>query len=393
MGSELGRADYSYWFVLKHFEPLLAELGEVVILDTPDGTPPGGSRPDDVRLLFLPPHRIGPDLARGAIPVFAWEYDTIPDEPWGGQSANDWRLTLAAARGAITHSRYAADAVRRSLGDDYPVVSLPAPLWDSYAPLADGERPDSWTWSISARVLDSWAVGLRDGPVLDEAVPLPEVEEQTLSFEGVVYTTVANPDDGRKRWQDTLMAFVEAHREHADATLVIKVVHFDALVGFGIVWHVLRRLGPFACRVVVVQGYLPDEAMRTLIRGSSFVVNSARGEGQCLPLMEFMSAGAPAIAPAHTAMAEYVTEESGFPVGWTTEWTQWPHDARLVLRCMTFPPRWDLLVDAFRESYLLATQDPSGYRAMSLAASRSQYDYCSRDVVGTALTRFLADLP
>lgn len=392
IGTELGRSDYSYWFVLKYFEPLLASIGDVVILDSPDAPAPGGPGPDDVRLLFLPPHRIGPDLARGAIPVFAWEYDTIPSEPWGGEPANDWRVTFAAARGAITHSRYAADAVHRTMGQDYPVTSLPAPLWDRFAPLAQEPTPRVWQWHVSARVLDSWQAGLREGPVLDEAVPLPEPREQSLTFEGIVYTTVANPDDGRKRWQDTLTAFVTAHRDHPDATLIIKIVHFDALVGFGIVWHVLRRLGPFACRVVVVQGYLTDDAMETLITGSDFVVNSSRGEGQCLPLMEFMSAGVPAIAPAHTAMAEYVTAASGFPVGWTEEWTQWPHDARLVLRCLTYPPRWDQLVEAFQASYRIAREDPDAYLELSRGAQRAQHDYCSREVVGASLRRFLAEL-
>ena len=204
-----------------------------------------------------------------------------------------------------------------------------------------------------------------------------------------MYTTVANPDDGRKNWQDMASAFVWAHRDNPGATLIIKVVHFDADLATELVWGVLRRLGPFQCRVVVVHGYLEDDAMRSLIRGTSFTVNSSRGEGQCLPLMEFMSAGVPAVAPDHTAMAEYVNTDDGFPVSWTTEWTHWPHDPRRALRCLTYPPSWNSLRTAFRDSYRTAVDSPARYQEMSRGATESLRSYCSRAVVTGELRRFL----
>lgn len=83
MSAELGRADYSYRFVLQYFRPVLAEIGTVVELPDPHDLPDGLPGVTDVLLLFMPPHQIPLDLADRAIPVFAWEYTTIPTEPFG----------------------------------------------------------------------------------------------------------------------------------------------------------------------------------------------------------------------------------------------------------------------------------------------------------------------
>ena len=43
-------------------------------------------------------------------------------------------------------------------------------------------------------------------------------------------------------------------------------------------------------------------------------MNASRCEGLYLPLMEFMSCGTPAIAPDHSAMADYMDAQVGFVV-------------------------------------------------------------------------------
>ena len=47
-----------------------------------------------------------------------------------------------------------------------------------------------------------------------------------------------------------------------------------------------------------------------------------------MPLMEFMSAGRPVIAPRHTAMADYIDESSAFIVASSPEHNVWPDDPR-----------------------------------------------------------------
>ena len=55
--------------------------------------------------------------------------------------------------------------------------------------------------------------------------PLPPMTNaQSLVLDGIVYTTIVNPFDPRKNWQDTLSAFLLALGDRADATLVVKVV-------------------------------------------------------------------------------------------------------------------------------------------------------------------------
>lgn len=390
VANELGRSDYSYWFVLNYFRPMLEGLGEVVVLSSPDQQP-APTDASDLLLLFMPPHTIPLDLAEHAIPVFAWEYTTIPSESWAGEPRNDWREILSRAPGAITHSRFAADAVRAAMGTDYPVTSLPAPVWDRYAPLAAQPQPPDCRLTFTGAVIDSARVGLTQGPDHPQPDTTPGRHELTLS--GVIYTSVVNPNDGRKVWEDTITAFVWAHKDNPDATLVLKLVHFDKDTAVGIVWDFMRRLAPYRCRIVALHSYLPTEQFQQLMAGSTFVVNSSRGEGQCLPLMEFMSAGVPAIAPDHTAMAEYVHDRDALVVASSAEWTHWPHDPRRFLRCLMHPVTWDSLRAAFVAGQRIATEDPRRYEHMRESASATLRTHCSQEVIRAGMARFLSDLP
>lgn len=389
VAAELGRAEYSYWFVQQYFLPLLAELGQVQTLTSADETVPADPDLTDVRLLFLPPQLVPEAAADTSIPVFAWEYSTIPTEPFAGDPRNDWRTVLSRTPGAITHSRYAAAVVRDSMGEAYPVAALPAPVWDRFADLADPDTPSVSAIEFEGSVLDSAVVDPSQRPALPET----PVGPCRLDLEGVVYTTVVNPHDGRKVWQDTITAFVWAHRDNPDATLVVKLVHHDKDIALSAAWDFMHRLAPYQCRIVAVHAFLPDDTYRRLIQISTFVVNSSRGEGQCLPLMEFMSAGVPAIAPDHTAMAEYVTADNAFVVTWSREWTWWPHDPRRFLRCMKHPVNWDSLRRAFATSYLVATRDLDRYQQMSAAATATLQRHCSQRVVAAGLSEFLDTLP
>lgn len=124
------------------------------------------------------------------------------------------------------------------------------------------------------------------------AMPTPTSGTTSLDFTGPVFTTVVNPYDGRKVWADTITAYVAALREEPDATLVLKLVHHDRDLALAAAWDFMHRLSPYRCRILAVHGYLTDLQFAELIAATTFVVNSSRGEGQCLPLMEFMSAGA-----------------------------------------------------------------------------------------------------
>lgn len=383
----LGRSDYSYHYVKRYFADALA--GHAPLTEVTQAAELRGL--DRLDLLFAPPHRLPPVAAdEAALAVFAWEYDTIPSDGWNDNPRNDWRIPLSEMRGSIVHSQYARTAVVAALPDGYPVCSAPAPVWDTYAPLADSARPDSWSIRFRGWVLDSRQVGVDSSPVMSGASP--DVADREVEFGGIVYTTVVNPDDGRKNWIDTFSAFAETFRDNADVTLLIKLVHHDAGRAFDLVTDMIYRPAPYRCRVVVVFGYLDDDSYRTMIAGSSFVVNSARGEGQCLPLMQFMSAGVPAIAPDHTAMAEYVTTDNAFVVASSLTWSHWPHDPRLMLRCMTYVIDWQSLSDAYAASWEVVSGAEGSYRDMSAAASQSLRGFASRATVLNTLSGFLPDV-
>ena len=151
--------------------------------------------------------------------------------------------------------------------------------------------------------------------------------------------------------------FCRSFAAEPGATLLLKLTHHDGTQGLALILRLLWRLAPFACRVVLIHGFLDDEAYHEMVRVTSYVVNSAHGEGQCLPLMEFMSAGKPAIAPPHTGMADYVTADCAYLVD------------------SSAGPR------AYVGCFLAAGADPARYDAMSGAATASLQRHCSAEVV------------
>ena len=101
--------------------------------------------------------------------------------------------------------------------------------------------------------------------------------------------------------------------------------------------------------------------------------------------MEFMSAGRPAIAPRHTAMLDYVTEENAFVPHSRTRQSVWPHDPRRAIRCLRQQISFSGLVECFRRSYAVARYDAPLYAQMSAAATAALKAYCSDDVATTRM--------
>jgi glycosyltransferase involved in cell wall biosynthesis len=390
----LGRAEYSYYFVVKAFRPVLTRLGIVVPVRDPvrDVTAIHANAAQHgeecVFLSFAAPHNTPLGLSCQTIPVFAWEFDTLPNEVWDDDPRNDWGYVLRRTGRAITHSGFAADTTRAALGRDFPVASIPAPVWDTHAGLfkAAGNGPAlpaGMTVQVAGRVIDTRAIDLSlyNSPErrVNGWAPLPHASEGTtrLRLDGVVYTTVLNPHDGRKNWIDMLDAFVWGLRNQADATLILKLTHSEPDGAISRMLERLSKLTPFLCRVVLIDGYLSDDDYARLMSATTFAVNSSHGEGQCLPLMEFMSAGKPAVTPDHSAMADYATTENAFLVASSPEPAFWPHDPRNIYRTLRRRLVFESLMKAFTDSYAVARRDPLRYAAMSEAAHETMRAHCS----------------
>ena len=504
IATSLGLPEYSYYFVLRDFLPVLRQLGEVVVVDDPQlevDRHHAAAVEKGERCLFLsfsPPHKTTLGLSCPTLPVFAWEFESIPNEPWLDEAHQDWSHVLRSCGSAITHSAMTVEAVRRELGEEFPIVAIPSPVWDKFADqrgcmvpaaashsirmsagivldthdvalepfmpgldavakavataratlkgneaapakakaLSEAVTPES-RLQITRRYIGAWYLQVLRGlaPWLPErwpssvtapSVPLPaepepeqasagphmeprnQVEPSTLpeqgvqprfpgwvpgtcSFEltGVVFTALFNPYDGRKNWIDMLTAFCAAFRDEADATLVFKLGHHDYQAALSSMLMCIARLPRFKCRVLMVHGYLEKSEFDSLIAASAFVVNASHGEGQCLPLMELMSCGKPAIAPRNSAMLDYIDEEVAFVVDGWLDATAWPHDPRLAYRTGRQQIDWSSLVEQYRAAYRCYKEDPDRYRRMSAAAIQRMHDHCSQAVAKARLQQFL----
>lgn len=404
----LGAPEYSYYFVLKEFRPVLEELGLVVPVSDPvnevDNIWANAARHGlpCTFLTFSPPHRTFIPAHCPTIPIFAWEFDTLPREVWNSDTRHDWRTVLRQTGRAITHSGFAVRTVKRDMGDDYPVISLPAPVWDRFAAVYNPRepRPASAHITIRGRVFDSRDIDLAIHTPAYRAVhgiaALPGAEEREarheLALTGVVYTSVLCPLDGRKNWFDLVCGFCWALRDAPDATLVLKLTHRDCDAAITNMLEDLAKLPEFRCRVVIIDGYLPDDAYLELARLSTYAVNTSHGEGQCLPLMEYMSAGKPAVAPGHTSMADYINDRNAFIIRSHPEPTIWPHDPRRAFRTLRQRIDFESLLLAYRESYATARHDPARYARMAAAAHEGLRGHCARAGLRDGLLGFLPGL-
>ncbi|HBX55225.1 glycosyltransferase [Pseudomonas sp. UBA2684] len=497
IASSLGLPEYSYYFVLRDFLPALRRLGDVEIIETPelqvdrlyDQACAAGER--CVFLSFTPPHKTPLTLRCPTVSVFAWEFDSIPNEPWLDELNQDWRYVLSKCGLGITHSELTVQAVKTELGKNFPIISVPSPVWDKYQGLREQssalplvcplrievrsgvvldthdvalepympgldavanavkaaraqERPASSTGGtsdalliqpfrqqsrlrVSRRYLGEWYLRcVRDRllpsprPATATALTLvsedktkhlepcntvepkllpksgltPQTQEWDLapcSFElsGVVFTALFNPYDGRKNWVDMLTAFCAAFKDTPDATLLFKLGHHEYQSALNDMLMCMARMPAFRCRVVLLQGFLEGPEFDSLIRASAFVINASHGEGQCLPLMEFLSCGKPAIAPQHSAMRDYIDEDVAFIVDSWLDASAWSHDPRLAYRTCRHQIDWASLVKAYSDAYACMTDDPERYARMSAAAVERMRGHCSVEIASERLRTFL----
>ena len=405
----IGRSEYSYYFVLQSFRPLLEKLGIVIEVDDPERQVDGiwvnarSLGEDCIFLSFSPPHKTPTGLKCPTIPIFAWEFDTIPNEIWDDETRHDWTTVIGSRGRAIVHSSNTVATVRRALGRNVDVSSVPAPVWDRYAafrsdaglvPVCGQQAP----FTVDVPCIDSRTVHLEgfdrsrseaDRFSLAAAYVSAQPRHQTIELDGVVYTAVLNPFDARKRFWDMISHFVWAFRERPDATLLLKTTHADLLLVMVAILGDLVRLRPFRCRILVVHGLVRQETYDAIIRATTYAVNCSAGEGQCLPLMEFLSCGIPAIAPCNSAMADYITERNSFIVASHPEPTSWPQDTRQMLRTLRERVDFHSLIVALQDSFIVARCDADRYQEMSSESSEALRQHCSDAVILDRLRKSL----
>jgi glycosyltransferase involved in cell wall biosynthesis len=407
IADNLGRSEYSYYFVLKELRPVLERLGIVVAVSDLSNEVDRIYRnalqrgEECLFLCFAPPHYTPIDFSCPTISIFAWEFDTIPYEEWSGEPRNDWRIVLRHLGRAITHSEFTVRNVKAVMGEDFPVVSIPAPVWNRFdqlrrkypaTPVCKGVELSVVGTVVDSRTVDlePYAPFLKVPGVFSKLPPESGRDDPAkVRIDGVVYCAVLNPYDARKNWFDMICGFCLAFRDVPDATLVLKLTHQDRSTAMHAILEDLYKVPPFQCRVIMIHGYLEDDNYEKMVAASCYTVNTSRGEGQCLPLMEFMSAGRPAISPTHTAMADYITPDNAFTLESSLEAFHWPQDPRQAFRSCRHRLNFSTVLDAYRESYRVAKEDPERYARMSRQANLDLRRHCSQEVAEARLTDFL----
>ncbi len=450
-GQRLGAPGYSYDIVARLFLPLLERWGEVV----PAPRDPGGIESairaarrrglQPIQLSFLPFQDVYLTASAPNVVFPFWEFPDVPAEAFDGNARNNWvamanRCDLLLVCGQFTVEAFQRAGIRTPIRvvpvptpDEYfriprwsadkithlacPAYVFPNPdvapqqLWD--APDAehhDDHRPSRP--SFKRELLGKLRVTYRRlmkpliPPVVHEAMRhrvrpigydpwrsyLWSCRREQFELSGIVYTSIFSPHDGRKNWQDLLSAFVLALRDRPDATLIVKLIAKERLTVEKVL-HYYRTLGlAHRCKVVFVTDYLSAEQMLELARASAYYLTTTRAEGCCLPLLNYLAAGRPGVAPCHSAIGDYFGPEMGFIIGSSRERTIWPQDRRIRFKTTWHRLEWPSVVEQIRSSYELARDDGAGYETLAAAARTRMTQWVAAESVWPRLREALDTL-
>ncbi len=421
--SRVGAASYSYYYVTRAFAPLLRRWGTVVESVRP------GERIDElarqqqspvIHLGFLPLDLFHRTRHAPNVAFPFWDFPDLPAVALGGNPRNNWVATANELDLILTSSEFTQDAFVRS-GVRTPVSVVPVPLHGTYAGIPRFERDHRVVLDCRCHVLKPAPAAAHRSRTKDvyHRFVAPRLSRrsadrlsaaahalsamrgewretghvdceagESVELTGIVYTTVLNPFDQRKNWPDLLTAYLMALAGCDDATLVIKVAVPPDRASSGVnkIVSFYRRLDlAHRCKIVLVSEYMNDTLMAELARGTTYYLNASRAEGACLPLQDFLAAGRPAIAPRHTAIADYFSAGAGFVVDSHPEPAAWPQDPDG--RCTTTWHRivWPSLHDAIRESYSVAKSDRGRYEELAANARTSMASRAAADAVGPRL--------
>jgi glycosyltransferase involved in cell wall biosynthesis len=411
---------------------------------------------EPVHLSFLPLHlvRLVPDAPNIVVP--AWEFPDIPCTDLGGDPRHNWARIADEATLLITHTDFARDAfVRAGVRTPVHVVPVPiapaylaAPAWQPgqcvvlnrpcyvfprpESPLAVGRisnpsyqgrrisnpsyRAPAFRRRLRARAAMLYRLLTRRLPTafqisIKRALRAAEagyVEARrvlaeahvaaccplspALALTGVVYSTILNPLDGRKNWEDLLSGFLLALGDRDDAVLLVKLIVSPDKEATSLheLFDYYGHLGlRHRCKLAFMTAYLSELELLELTRASTYYVNTSRAEGSCLPLQNFLASGRPAVAPGHTGMADSVDAGCGFVIASHPEPACWPQDPEP--RAVTTWHRlvWQSLHDQFRASYEIAHHNLARYHELSRAARARMEDLASAERVWPRLAAAL----
>jgi vacuolar-type H+-ATPase catalytic subunit A/Vma1 len=103
-----------------------------------------------------------------------------------------------------------------------------------------------------------------------------------------------------------------------------------------------------------------------------------------------MGQGVPAVAPNHTAMADYVTTKNTFVVKSNLCPTFWPFDERRAIRTLCYRIDWHSLMEAFENSLQVALDDKESYQSMRIESIAAVKAVAGHEVVYNKMNSYLS---
>jgi hypothetical protein len=435
-GKNLGTPGYSYDIVAQLFRPLLERWGEVVPVARDcaaiDAAAEDARRRDmePVHVSFVPFQDVCLSTKAPNVIVPAWEFPDVPNEAFDGNPHNDWVATSALCDLVIVGGPYTV-ATFRNGGIRAPIYVVPVPTPQAYfdvPPREPGQSvllgcggyvfqhettpaatttdpPASAARSMRAFLRRRTRLAYRHGvkPLVPPAVHgalrtaahalAPRLMDlfgrqhrrPYLELSGVVYTSIFNPADGRKNWEDLLGGFLTALGDCCDATLVLKLIARDPTWSERIADYYHRLDRRHRCRVAFITDYLSDQQMLELCRATTYYLSTTRAEGNCLPVMNYLAAGRPTVSTCHTALSDYFTDEVGFVIDSHPEPAIWPHDSRLRFKTSWARVVFPSLLDQLRRSYEVARNGRQTYEALAARGRDRIREWAHPEVVWTRL--------
>ncbi len=448
-GRGLGVAGYSYDILAQQFLPLFKQWGQVIPVADPKqnleaaAETARGQNLNPIHVALFPLERVTFSESMPNVVIPAWEYPDIPQEAFFGNQQCNWvassrRCAVIAVAGRFTEQAFRGAGVKSN------VRIVPAPVSNDYFNLSR-RMPDSGTHidcstfefpqqqdgdaslsgrnqkrTVARRTFKLMDFGIRSvyrtcvRPLMPRRIervataaihashlawkrsalpPRGQKSNGGLDLDGVVYTSVFNPGDPRKNWEDLLSGFLHALGDCEDATLVIKLatsegLHIESILSGYRAMRIAHR-----CRLVFIDEYLSDQQMRSLAEASTYYITTTHAEGYCLPLMNYLAAGRPAISASHSAIADYFNDDMGFVIESNPAPTSFLFDTTGRRNTTWHRLDWPSLVEQIQKSYNVAKFDRSTYEAKSNGARENMRQRCDgenvwphlRDALETAL--------
>ncbi len=443
-GKNLGVPGYSHDIVMQLYAPILETWGEVIPIADPwnnlesaiEDARQRGLDPIHLSVIPCQDAYLSPNVPNVLMP--AWEFPDIPDHDFGLNPQNDWTKVASRCDALIVSGPFTSQAFKKS-GVSIPIHHVQVPTSDRYFGLEtwqadqsrtiectgysfsfDKEQPQTIPLPIAPphrkpkRGLKKFgrrvekAVRDRLRSVVNENLyrrvsnrfkqakkinVLPEkFQVNSLDLSDVVYTSIFNPNDGRKNWQDLLTSFLIALGDKEDATLMIKLVTRDPVAVAKFLRFYRGRDIKHQCRVVVTSQYLTEEQLVELTDASTYYIQTTRAEGNCLPLMDFLAAGRPGVSPCHSAISDYFDSEVGFVAESHPEPAAWPHDPHLRTRSTWGRLVWTSMVEQIRKSYQIAKESPVAYNSMSQRSRERLRNWAGAENVQARLLAAMDDV-